>query len=183
MQWNEPPPASPKPNSPREDTPITLRSVNTCLQGLQRRILRRRAVDGNDDDAVGDDEVHVRGRRDLARGIAIQPDARDAHDVEPAAGGVRGGSRACARSHPASRRWGRRRPAGAWHTTRPGATKRAMLSMWPSVWSFFRPSSIQMTLRAPKAWRSAASASSFDQPLRLGLSSVCRVVRMVPSPS
>ena len=50
-----------------------------------------------------------------------------------------------ARWRRAFRRSGSSAPAGAWQTTRPGATKRAMLSMWPSVWSFFRPSSSQMT--------------------------------------
>ena len=37
--------------------------------------------------------------------------------------------------------------------TTPGATKRARLSTWPSVWSLSRPSPSQITLRAPSASR------------------------------
>ena len=69
-------------------------------------------------------------------------------------------------------------PAGDWQTTRPGPTKRASVSIWPSVWSFRRPWSIQMIFLAPKASRSAASAWASVQPLRLSLSRVCRVARM-----
>ena len=43
--------------------------------------------------------------------------------------------------------------------------------------------SSQTIFRAPKAWRSAASACASVQPLRLALSRVSRVARMVPSPS
>ena len=89
MQWNDPPPASPQAKSPRKSTPTTLRPGKTRLQGFERRFLRRRAVDRHHDDAVSDDEVHVRGGRDVARRVAIQPDARDAHDIEPTAHRVR----------------------------------------------------------------------------------------------
>ena len=74
-------------------------------------------------------------------------------------------------------------PAGDWQTTRPFPMKRASVSIWPSVWSFRRPWSIQMIFLAPKASRSAASAWASVQPLRFSLSRVCRVARIVPSPS
>ena len=74
-------------------------------------------------------------------------------------------------------------PAEDWQTTRPGPTKRASVSIWPSVWSFRRPRSIQRMRLAPKASRSAVSAWASVQPLRFALSRVCRVARRVPSPS
>ena len=66
-------------------------------------------------------------------------------------------------------RFGSSSPAGAWQTTRPGPTKRAMLSIWPSVWSFFRPSSIQMIFLAPKASPSAASACALRPAVAVGV--------------
>ena len=78
----------PQPSSPCDGTPTTLRSGNTACSAVERRLLRRRAVDGHDDQAVGDDEVHVRSRRDLAERVAVEADAGDAHHLELAAARV-----------------------------------------------------------------------------------------------
>ena len=89
MQWNEPPPAVPLPSSPRDGTPTTLWSGNTVCSAGERGLLGWRAVDRHDDQTIGDDEVHVRGRRDLAEGVAIEADAGDARHLELAPRGIR----------------------------------------------------------------------------------------------
>ncbi len=81
-------PAMPQPKSPREGTPTTLRPGNTALQRVERGGLGGGAVDGNDNDAVGDDEVHMGCGRNFAQRIAIEADAGDADDIELAARGI-----------------------------------------------------------------------------------------------
>ena len=84
MQWKEPPPDRRSEQPARGDAD----DLAIGKQGLQRRERRGCvgvAVDRHHDDAVGDDEVHVAGGRDLAQRVAIQARRRDAHDLEPAA--------------------------------------------------------------------------------------------------
>ena len=156
----------------------------TALQALRAPRRGRRAVDGHDDDAVGDDEVHMRGRersRRARRAPAPGPGMRTTSSLRPDASVAASSVRAMAFEHfgvgivahrqATGRRRGqaRRSGRGCRYGRRCGRC--------------FRPWSIQMIFLAPKASRSAASACSSVQPLRLGLSSVCRVVRIVPSPS
>src|SRR6478609_8890962 len=52
------------------------------------------------------------------------------------------------------------RPKLIGQATTPGATKRARLSTWPSVWSFSKPSPSQMVVLTPRLSPSLASTSS-----------------------
>ena len=122
--------------------------------------------------------------RDLAERVAIEADAGDARHLELAAGGVRRRFERARRWRRASRRWDRRRRPAPGRRRGPAPTKRAMLSTWPSVWSFFRPSSIQMTFsRAEGFARARPRPAAWSSRCGSGSSSDWRVVSTVPSPS
>ena len=73
---------------------------------------------------------------------------------------------------------------GSMHATTPGATKRAIVSMWPSVWSFWSPRSSHTTWSTPRDQRSRDSSAAASSPgFRAPPSRHCRVVRTVPAPS
>ena len=169
MQWNEPPPAMPQPSSPREGTPTTLRPGNTACSAASAASCVGGAVDRHDDDAVGDDEVHVRGGRDLAQRVAIEADAGNADDLELAARGIGRALERARRSRRASRRWDRRRRRAPGR--RRGRARRSgrCCRCGRRCDRSCRPSSIQMTLRAPNASASAASACRLGPAVAVGI--------------
>ena len=49
-------------------------------------------------------------------------------------------------------------PVGSMHSATPGRMNRAIVSMWPSVWSFKRPSPSQRKVVTPNAFFSSFSS-------------------------
>ena len=183
MQWNEPPPASPEPSSPREDMPIDFALPKHILQEqLSAAACVARTVDGHDDDAVRNDEIHVRGRRHFAKRIAIEAGARNAHDIKRFPCGIRR-LRQGFRDRVEGRGIG---IVGAGGCLADDAARRHeagdVVDVTIGVVVFQALVDPDDFARAERAV-SACSASALVQPLRFGLSSVCCVVRIVPKPS
>jgi hypothetical protein len=108
--------------------------------------------------------------------------ARDAHDLEPAPASV--GGRRIAHQRRGPRGSDRRSRALPSRPRRPGATKRATVSTWPSVWSLSRPSPSQMTARR-RGTRAAAPRSPCVHrgAVAVGVEQALARGQHVPSPS
>ena len=65
-----------------EGTPDDIAIREHRLQSLDGGDLGPGSVNGHGHDAVRDDEIHVRGRRNLSQSVEVQADAWNADDIE-----------------------------------------------------------------------------------------------------